>query len=120
MLKGCGLALAIGAATVLLVIVATGVLTGEWWGLFGEWWILLLWVAMVAAPFGLLALAGVGARLPWLVGIALTTLLWAGFFLISYRVAMAGQGVALGPAFVMIFSPVLIAAACFLAARLAH
>ena len=115
--RGCAAALAIGAATVLLAAAAAGAATGAWSIIAEAWWILLVWMLMAAAPFGLLALAGIGARRPWLVGIALTVLLWSGACLYVLLLADPASGVNSGLALATVASPVVISAACFLAAR---
>jgi hypothetical protein len=102
---------------VLLAAAAAGAATGAWSIIAEAWWILIVWMLMAAAPFGLLAIAGIGERRPWLVGIGLTVLLWSGACLYVLRLANPASGVNTGLALAMIASPVVISAACFLAAR---
>jgi hypothetical protein len=111
---GCAYAIAIGVLTVALVSGSFSVLTGQPLNLAEEWSVFLFQMLIVAAPFGLLALMGVGNRLPWLVGLSLTLALW-GYSLfdgVSYQWHPDGSGANIGLGLIMLVSPLFIAAAC--------
>jgi hypothetical protein len=112
---GCIYAVAIGVLTVAIVSGAFSLLTGQPLNLAEEWSVFLFQMLIVAAPFGLLALMGIGNRLPWLVGLAPTLALW-GYDLfdgVSYQWHPDGTGANIGLGLVMLVSPFVIAAACF-------
>ena len=117
MLTGCVAAIGIGVLTVILVLAALWMMLGDLPGLSEEWGILALWVAWIAAPFGLLALAGVQARFPWLVGIVLTAALWGYFIADPFLRGEDDPGFNFGLGWLMLASPIIIAALCFAAAR---
>src|SRR5687767_13596630 len=74
-LSGCLLAVALGVSPVA-VAVGLAWLRGVPLNLAEEYHILLFQVLWTAMPFLLLALFGVRDRLPWLVGIVPTAILW--------------------------------------------
>ena len=119
MLTGCAAAIGIGVLTVLLVLGGLWLVLGELPGLGEEWGIIGLWVLWIAAPFGLLALAGIRTRLPWLVGIILTVVLWGYFVADPFLRGDEDPGANIGLGWVIIVSPIIIAAVSFVAARLA-
>jgi hypothetical protein len=69
-------------------------------------------VTIVAIPFLVLALIGVGDRRPWQVGLALTLALW-GFILLDgvrYQWNPDGSGANIGLGLIMMISPLFITA----------
>ena len=82
-----------------------------------EWPILLFQVLLVALPFGLLALAGVKARMPWLVAVGLTLGFWIVFFVSVLISARDGTGANIGMGLIMLVSPIPIASGAWIAAK---
>ena len=114
------MALAIGLVTITLVSLTFSLVTGNPLNLREEMGVFLFQVLMVAAPFGVLSLGRVHERTPWLVGLALTAAFW-GYYLfegISYQLSGDRSGVDFGLAFLMMLSPVVIAACSLGAAKL--
>jgi hypothetical protein len=110
---GCFFAIAIGVLTVTLSSLSFSLLTGRSLNLGEEWFVFLIQMLIVAAPFGLLAFMNVG-RLPWLVGLTLTLLLW-GYVVfegVSYQWHPDGSGANIGLGLFMLVSPFFVAAAC--------
>jgi hypothetical protein len=119
---GCGLAVFIGLLTIVIVSGCFSLVTGRPLNLREEWGVFLFQALIVAIPFGLLALSGVRDRIPWLVGLALTTAFW-GYYLfdgIRYQLGGDKSGVNFGLAFLMLASPAVISAACLVAAKARH
>lgn len=71
-------------------------------------------------PFGLLALAGVRNKVPWIVGLAMTAALWGYYFFDGIRYHFSGDrsGANIGLGLLMIVSPIIISAACFVTDRI--
>jgi hypothetical protein len=74
----------------------------------------LMQVMMVAIPFLVLAMGGIRARSPWLVGVALTIAVWA-FALLRTMDEDAGAEPATGLGLFLLASPLLISIACIAA-----
>lgn len=110
---GCLGALAIGVLVVAGEAIAFSLLTGRPLDLADESGVLLAQMLSVAAPFGLLALAGARRALPWLTGLALTLALWgyALFAGVRYQWHPDGSGADIGLGLIMFVSPLVIAAA---------
>lgn len=111
---GCVAALAIGVLTVVLVNGAIYLLTDISLNLAEEWFTFLIQIAIVSAPFVLLAGLGIRNKLPWIVGLLLTFAFW-GYYLfegVSYRWYPDGSGADIGLGLIMLFSPIPIAALC--------
>ena len=116
---GCALSLGIGVLTVLFVQGAFSLATHRSLNLTDEWRIFLAQILIAAAPFGLLALAGIRNRAAWLVGLALTAAFW-GYYLfegLRYQLSNDSSGANIGLGLVMLLSPVMISAACLIAAK---
>ncbi len=79
--NGCLASFGIGLLTVSLVIGGIYLSGGRAPDLSEGGGFLLLYVLMISAPFLLLTVTGVTAKLPWLVGFALTALFWGYLFL---------------------------------------
>lgn len=108
---GCLLAIAIGALVAVGTEVAFSVLTGR--SLQG-WGFIASNAFLVAIPFIAVALTGTLRKAPWLVGLALTALLW-GYYLcdgVSYQWHPDGSGANIGLGLLMLASPLFITAAC--------
>ena len=114
----CFAALAIGFVIVAGVNGTFSLLTGADLNLSEEWGIFLFQTLVVAAPFGLFALAGVRGRLPWIVAFALTATLWGIYLAVGLTAHGDGTGANIGLGLLMVVSPAFIAAAGLLAARL--
>lgn len=111
---GCVIALAIGVLTVVLVEGAFVLLTDITLNLAEEWLTFLIQMAIVSAPFVLLAGLGIRNKLPWIVGLSLTAAFW-GYYLfegVSYRWHPDGSGANIGLGLIMLLSPIPIAALC--------
>jgi hypothetical protein len=109
---GCFLALAIGPFVAGGTAIVFSLLTGRSLGL--EWGILALQSLFVSIPFVAVALTGTLRKAPWLVGLALTVILW-GYYLfegVSYQWHPDGTGADIGLGFMMLASPVVITAIC--------
>jgi hypothetical protein len=107
-------ALAIGVLTIGTVTSSFSLLTGRPLNLAEEWFNFLVQMGIVAAPFALMALAGIGNKWPWLAGLGLTLALW-GYYLfegVSYQWHPDGSGVNIGLAMIMLLSPIPITATC--------
>ncbi len=111
---GCLLAIAIGVVTTVLLVGGWSLLTGRPLRLGEEWLVYLGNMALVAAPFVVLALAEIKSKLPWLVGLALTLSFW-GYVLyrgVSYQWNPDGSGADIGLGILAIFSPLPITLIC--------
>jgi len=110
---GCALAIAISVLIVGGAVLAFSLLTGRQLDLEEESGVLLFQVLLVAAPFLLLALAGVRRRAPWLTGLALTLAFWSYYVFegVSYQRHPDGSGANIGLGLLMMASPVFITAA---------
>ena len=113
---GCALAVAIGIGVVFAVNVGPALITGRGLNLADEWWVFLFQMLIAGSPFGLLALAGIWNRAPWIVGIAMTTAFWGYLFFDGLRYHFSGDtsGANIGLGLFMIVSPVIISAACLI------
>ncbi len=112
--NGCALALGIGVFTIVAVHAAFSLATGAPLNLGEEWGIFLSQMLLVAAPFGLLALAEVRDGVAWLVGGAFTATLW-GYYLfdgIRYQLSDEISGANIGLGLMLLVSPVFISVAC--------
>ncbi len=115
---GCVAALVIGLITIV-VFYGSGLLLAavSLRSISSEEWPIILWqVLLVALPFGLLALAGIRARMPWLVAIGLTIGFWVAFFVSILIASRNGTGVNIGMALIMLVSPILIVCGAWTAA----
>jgi hypothetical protein len=92
-------------------------LTGRPLDLAAERGVLLFQVAIVAAPFLLLALAGTRDKLPWLVAFALTLALWGYLLFDGVRYHWSGDtsGANIGLGLILLVSPLVIAGAAMAA-----
>ena len=109
---GCFLALAIGPLVAGGTAIAFSLLTGR--SLNHEWGNIAVQAALVSVPFIAVALTGTLRKAPWLVGLALTVILW-GYYLyegVSYQWRPDGTGADIGLGFMMLASPVVITAIC--------
>jgi len=114
---GCLGAIAIGVLVVAGEAGAFSLLTGRPLNLSDQAGVFLFQMLSVAAPFGLLALAGARRALPWLTGLALTLALW-GYALVEgvrYQRHPDGTGADIGLGLIMLASPLVIAAAALAA-----
>jgi hypothetical protein len=113
--KGCGIALAIGVLTPAVSIVTFSLLTGRPLNLRNEWVVFLFQMAICGAPYALLALAGIRARAPWFIALALTLSLWSysTFAGVSYQWNPDGSGANIGLGILLVFSPIIIALISF-------
>jgi hypothetical protein len=110
---GCALALAAGPAVVAAQALAFAWLTGRPLDLDQEWGVLLVQVAIVAAPFLLLSLAGTRDKLPWLAAAFLTLALWGWVLFDGVRYQWSGDksGANIGLGLIMLASPFVITGA---------
>ena len=79
--------------------------------------ILAFQILLASIPFLLLALAGIGNKVPWLVGVALTALFWGLLLTDAISRDGDGSGANIGLALLLLFSPLIISIACFAVAR---
>ena len=93
------------------------VVTGADLNLSEEWGVFLFQVLLVAAPFGLLAVAGVGGRWPWGVALVLTAMFWGIYLAVALSSRGDGTGANIGLGLLMLGSPVIVVAAGFLTAK---
>jgi len=116
---GYFMAVAIGAITVLLVTalflfaiskpLTSAADTG-----------LLFQILIASLPFIFLVRKGVWDRMVWFLGVVLTVVFW-GYYLsegIRYQLTGGTGGADIGLGLIMLFSPVIISAACLIAARI--
>ena len=77
-------------------------------------------LTMVSIPFLVLAMGGIGERLPWLTGLALTVAVW-GYILFGNHQPTGGGRSGTGPGFALLVfaSPLLISIACIAAYAIA-
>ena len=111
---GCLLAIAIGVITIVIEVGAFTLLTDNVLNLREEWYVYLIQMVIVAAPFVVLALADIKFKLPWLVGLALTLSFW-GYVLydgVSYQWYPDGSGANIGLGLLGLASPLLISVVC--------
>lgn len=116
---GCVAALVIGLITIVVFYGSGLLLAGVSLRsiiISEEWPILLSQVLLVALPFGLLALAGIRARMPWLVATGLTIGFWVAFFVSILIGLRDGTGVNIGMGLIMLVSPIPIACGAWIAA----
>ncbi len=113
------LALSIGLVTVVAVHGFFWLATGKTLNLADEWGNFLAHILIAAAPFGLLALAGIRNRAAWLVGLALTAAFWGYYLFVGIRYQLSGDrsGANIGLGLVMLLSPLIISAACLIASK---
>ena len=116
---GCLLAPVIGAAVVVGVNAAFWLITGQPLAVGDEWDIYLFQMLLIAAPFGVLALAGVNGKGPWLAGGALTALFWGDYLYagIHYQLSGDRSGADIGLGIIMLISPVVICIVCGIVAK---
>lgn len=113
------LAAVVGFVTVVVAAAIHSVVTGAKLNLADELPILLFQMLLVATPFFLLAIMGIKARLPWLVGLVLTAAFWGFYLYESLSHHGDGTGANIGLGLLMLVSPVIISA-CSLAAGHRH
>lgn len=113
--SGCLLALGIGFFTVVTVNAGFALVTGSDLNLLEKQSVFTFQILLVAAPFALLALFSVRARLPWVVGVILTAAFWGTYFVASVASRSGDANIGLG--LLMLISPFIVAASAFLAAR---
>ncbi len=82
-----------------------------------EWPILLFHVLLATAPFGILALAGIRATLPWFVAVILTACFWGAYFASAVIAARDRSGANIGMGLVMFISPLVIGSGAWIAAK---
>lgn len=75
--------------------------------------ILAVQILLASIPFLLLAFAGIGNKLPWLVGVALTAFFWGLLLTDAISRDGNGSGANIGLALLLLFSPLIISVACF-------
>jgi len=111
---GCLLAPAIGIAVVMAGTGAFSLMTAQSLRIGEEWPIYLVQMLLVAAPFGLLALAGAKGKAPWLAGLTMTVVFWSYYFYDGIRYQQSGDtsGANIGLGVLMLLSPILIGGAC--------
>lgn len=110
---GCLVALFIGVVTIVLVRIGLWRVTGELPGFQEKWTDWLFWAAFVAAPFGYLALKGVGARTPWIAAVIVTATYWVVFLAIPLVRPQDGND--LGAIVLLVLYPLLATAAALAA-----
>ena len=115
---GCMGSVLIGIGTIAIVLAAIESFSARTLNLAEEWPFLAFWAALIAAPFGLLAIFRIRRALPWIVGLALTALIWSGLVLAAYLSGRAGSGVNFGYGLLMLISPVIIGAISFATASI--
>ena len=105
LVAGLAAAIAIGVAVIAICNTA--------WAVTHHFPLLTLWeetcvsamqILMVSAPYILLALLGIDARRPWIVGLCLTAIFW-GYYLYSLTRPYEGGGADIGLGILMMFSP---------------
>ena len=118
--SGCVLALGIGLITVTVFYGVSSFVFGPPRGGIAseEWPILLFQVLFAGAPFGVLALKGVRAKMPWLVALVLTICFWGALFYSVWLAARDQTGANIGMGWLMIASPLFIAGIALIAAEL--
>lgn len=82
-----------------------------------EWGFILFNLFIVAAPFLLLTALGVMAKLPWLVGVALTALFW-GYVFLDMVLITPGPGANIGLGLISFVWPLVVAGGALGAAKL--
>ena len=85
-----------------------------------EWPFLLFQVLLVSAPFGLLSLAGIRAKLPWLVAALLTVCFWGAYFASGLIAARERTGANIGMGLLMLLSPAVIAGGAWAAVKVPY
>ena len=114
---GCATAIAIGVLTIVVGHGGFSFLSGAPLNLREEWASFLFQMLLVAVPFGLLSVARIRARFPWLVGIILTVAFWGFYYYVALRGRGDGTGANIGLGLLMLASPVIITAASLAASR---
>jgi hypothetical protein len=91
------IALALGAIVVTLEAYLVGYLDYilSTLALADEWLPVLIRVLLISAPFLLLAKKGVAAMMPWIVGVALTVLVW-GYVVFKHLSGAFDEGTSVG------------------------
>ena len=116
---GCVLAVGLGFITVVAFYGMLSLDLGPLRGLPSDEWPILLLHAMIAgAPFGVLALRGVRAKLPWLVALVLTVCFWGALFYSVWLSARDQTGANIGMGWLMLASPFFITGGALIAAEL--
>ena len=111
---GCLIALALGPVVAIGTAVAFSLLTGRSLNLSEEWGVFAFQSLLISVPFVAVALTGTQKKAPWIVGLALTVLLW-GYYLyngVSYQWHPDGSGANIGLGLIMLISPIFITASC--------
>lgn len=116
-ISGCLVALLIGIVAVALVRIGLWLQTGVVPDLRERWGTWLSWAVFAAAPFGYLALKGVGARAAWITAALLTGAYWSIFLAIPLVRPQDGND--LGAMLLLLLYPVLATAGAFAADRVA-
>jgi len=116
---GCIVALAFGFVIVAIFYgVCAIVIGGPRGGLsWEEWPFLLVQILIAGAPFGVLVVKRIKAKLPWLVAGILTLCFWS---MLAYSVSQAARdetGANIGMGWTMLVSPLVIAGAALLASK---
>ena len=108
------LAVAIGILTTAADVGTSSIVTGRHLDAGGTYASYLMQVAMIAAPFFLLALLNVRARGPWLLAFALTVSIWGYALYDGLRFQSSGgrPGANIGLGLVLFASPILISLVC--------
>ena len=75
-------------------------------------------VAIVSAPFLVMALLRIGSKAPWTLGIAMTLSLWGYYLYDGLRDKGEDKGANIGLGLIIMISPVVFLVICLLAAKL--
>ena len=117
---GCTLALAIGFLTVAIANGGHSLLTGLPLNLADEWGPFLVQMLLATAPFALLEMVGVRGRWSWGTALAVTAMIWLVYLAAGVIGRYEGTGVNFGMVFLLLASPVIVAAAGLAAGKLAR
>ena len=93
--------------------------TGAPLDLSDEWGVLLFQVLLVAAPFALLARAGLHTPAAWGAAFVVTLIFWGLLIASAVAAQRDGTGANIGMGLLMLVSPVFVAGAGFLAQKIA-
>jgi hypothetical protein len=116
------LAIAIGILTTAADVGTSSIVAGHHLDAGGAYASYLMQVAMIAAPFLLLALLNVRARGPWLLAFALTVSIW-GYALydgLRYQPSGDRSGPNIGLGLLLFASPILISLVCLVTGLLSR
>jgi hypothetical protein len=119
---GCVLAIILGFITVAVFYALSSMVFGPPRGGIPaeEWPVLLMQVLIAGSPFGVLALKGVRAKLPWLVALVLTVCFWGALFYSVWLAAQNQTGANIGMGWLMLASPLFIAGGALILAEIAR